>query len=226
MSVAIGGVTVQSAGSASLQVLNDSYGVDNFNGYFTPIAVNGATQPQFSHAMTFYLADTSQTVFSTEELPAVLNANSFNVRSGAFFAGSGITVAFSIDSLSPNPPPVANKVKIDIKPSSFPNSINPRSEGRIAVAILTTGAADNVVAFEATTVDPTTVRFGPTGTEAAPVHDSWEDVDGDGDVDVIVHFTTQDTGIKCGDSSATLTGTTVGDQAINGTDAIKTVGCK
>jgi len=111
-------------------------------------------------------------------------------------------------------------VAIDIKPGSYPNSINPKSKGKIPVAILTTGT------FDATTVDPATVRFGATGTEAAPVQSALEDVNGDGDTDMILHFNTQDTGIKCGDTSASLTGQTLSGQAIKGADAIQTVGCK
>jgi hypothetical protein len=111
-------------------------------------------------------------------------------------------------------------VAIDIKPGSFPNSINPKSKGVIPVAILTTGA------FDATTVDPTTVLFGATGTETVPVHSALEDVDGDGDTDMILHFNTQDTGILCGDTAASLTGETFGGVAIKGSDSIKTVGCK
>lgn len=94
------------------------------------------------------------------------------------------------------------------------------------MAILTTDATDNTNTFDVTTVDPITVRFGSTGTEAAPVKDALEDVDRDGDTDMILHFNTQDTGIKCGDTSATLTGETFGGQAIQGTDSIKTVRCK
>ena len=73
---------------------------------------------------------------------------------------------------------------------------------------------------------PTTVLFGATGTEAAPVHSTLEDVDGDGDTDMILHFNTQDTGIQRGDTQATLTGETVSGQAITGSDSIKMVGCK
>ena len=110
-------------------------------------------------------------------------------------------------------------VAIDIKPGSLPNSINPKSKGVIPVAILTTGT------FDATTVDSTTVRFGATGTEAAPVHSALEDVDGDGDTDLILHFNTQDAGIQCGDTSASLTGETFSGQAIQGADSVNTVGC-
>lgn len=111
-------------------------------------------------------------------------------------------------------------VDIDIKPGSFPNSINPRSDGVIPVAILTTGT------FDATTVDPATVLFGPTGTEAAAVQSALEDVDGDGDTDMILHFDTQDTGIECGDTSVSFTGQTFDGQAIEGSDSINTVGCR
>ena len=116
--------------------------------------------------------------------------------------------------------PLVARVPIDIKPGSFPNSINPRSRGKIPVAILT------IDGFDATTVSPTTVRFGRTGTEAAPVHSALADVDRDGDIDLILHFKTQTTGIKCRDVSALLTGETFGGQAIEGSDSIKTAGCK
>jgi len=111
-------------------------------------------------------------------------------------------------------------VSIDIKPGSFPNSINPHSKGRIPVAILTTDS------FDATTVDPSTVLFGPTGTEAAPVQFAFADVDGDGDLDIILHFNTQQTGIACGDTFTSLTGETFSGVEIQGSDSIVTVGCK
>lgn len=125
-------------------------------------------------------------------------------------------------------PPVDNRVwvlalvqpvAIDIKPGSDPNSINPGSKGVIPVAILTTGG------FDAATVDPAAVRFGATGTEAAPAHSTLADVEGDGDTDLILHFRTPDTGIECGDTSASLTGETFGGQQIEQTDSIQTVGC-
>jgi hypothetical protein len=121
---------------------------------------------------------------------------------------------------------ITDEVLVDVKPGGFPNSINPGSRGRIPVAVLTTDATDNTSTFDATTVDPLTVRFGTTGTEAAPVHYALEDVDGDGDVDLILHFSTQSTGIKCGDISVALTGETFEGQAIQGTDSIETPGCR
>ena len=99
---------------------------------------------------------------------------------------------------------LAALVALDIKPGGFPNPINPRSKGVIPVAILTT----------------------ETGTEAAPVHSALEDVDGDGNIDMILHFKTQDTGIQCGKTFASLTGQTFNGRAVEGSDSIVTVGCR
>jgi hypothetical protein len=68
--------------------------------------------------------------------------------------------------------------------------------------------------------------LGRTGTEAAPLHSGLEDVDGDGDTDMVLHFNTRAAGIQCGDTSASLTGETLRGQMIEGADPIKTVGCK
>lgn len=110
-------------------------------------------------------------------------------------------------------------IMIDIKPGTFPNSINPKSKGKIPVAILTTPS------FNAATVDPTTLLFGSTGNEVAPVHSAMEDVDGDGDLDMVLHFATQNTGITCGNTTASLTGALFSGVKFKGFDFIETVGC-
>ena len=111
-------------------------------------------------------------------------------------------------------------VSIDIRPRSDANRINPNSTNNINVAIL------SVNGFDARTVDPNTVRFGATGTEAAPVDVGRRDVDGDGNRDLVLRFQIPDTGISCGDSSATLTGNVLSGPAIIGSSPIKTVQCQ
>jgi hypothetical protein len=108
---------------------------------------------------------------------------------------------------------------VDIKPGSAPNRINPKSNGVIPVAIL--GSVD----FDATQVDSSTVLFGPGN--ASPVRDGRvADVNGDGYPDMLFHFSTQATGITCGSDSAPLSGTTFSDQTFEGSDSIRTAGCK
>jgi hypothetical protein len=116
--------------------------------------------------------------------------------------------------------PATRTVAIDIKPGSNPNSVNPRNNGVIPVAVLSDAA------FDAASIDVTTVRFGRTGAEAAPEHSTLEDVDRDGDLDLVLHFRTQQTGLVCGATSASLTGTTAGGQPIQGSDVVNTVGCR
>jgi hypothetical protein len=114
-------------------------------------------------------------------------------------------------------------VDIDIKPGSDPNSINCNNPpGVIAVAILTTDD------FDATTVDHTTVTFEGAGethidknTGLPRRHE--EDVDGDGDIDLVFHFRLGDTGLDCASTEGTLSGETFDGQAIEGTDAVRMI---
>jgi hypothetical protein len=123
-----------------------------------------------------------------------------------FFVG----LAFS----APSAPPGPTNVTIDVR-----STINPRSKGVIPVVIFTTAT------FDATTVDPATVRFGPGNASEAHGTGHISDVDGDGDLDLMLHFRTQDAAIPCGATSATLTGQTFSAQAIEGSDTITTTGC-
>jgi hypothetical protein len=109
-------------------------------------------------------------------------------------------------------PPVL-EVDIDIKPGSDPNSVNLKSKGVVPVAVLTTDD------FDATTVDPGTVLFAG----ASPLRWTLEDVDGDGDIDLLFHFKTQELNLGEGSTDATLTGDTTDGKHIQGTDAVNIV---
>ncbi len=111
-------------------------------------------------------------------------------------------------------------VEIAIKPASAPNSINPHDRGVISVAILSTDA------FDATTVDPRSVKFGPAGAPAQNAVGRIEDINNDGIPDLVLQFPTQATGIACGETSAKLTGKTLQGTSIQGTGSIVTIDCK
>ncbi|KAB1187699.1 MULTISPECIES: hypothetical protein [Haloferax] len=110
-------------------------------------------------------------------------------------------------------------VNIDIKPDSDDNSINPNSKGVTPVVVYSTDD------FDATTLDVSSLAFGPGGASAA--HGGHvDDVDGDGLMDLVLHFPTQDAGFADGDTEANLVGQTNDGTDVVGTDAIKTVGGK
>ncbi|MBI4610765.1 MAG: cadherin-like domain-containing protein, partial [Candidatus Rokubacteria bacterium] len=111
-------------------------------------------------------------------------------------------------------------VTIDIKPGSFPNSINPRSRGKIPVAILST-AEFNAPAQ----VDRSSLSFGPTGDERslAFCNTSAEDVNGDRRLDLVCHFDTQTAAFKAGDTQGILKGRTAEGTRIRGTDSVRIV---
>jgi len=100
-----------------------------------------------------------------------------------------------------------------------PKAINPRSKGVISLVIFSTPD------FDATFVDPLSIRFGPAGATEVHQRGHLSDVDGDGDTDLVLHFATQATGIACGDTEASFTGETFAGVAIRGSDSFVTVGC-
>jgi hypothetical protein len=88
------------------------------------------------------------------------------------------------------------EVEIDIKPGSDMNPINLKAKGVVPVAVLTTNE------FDAQTIDRSTVQFAG----ATPVRWTLEDVDKDGDDDMLFHFKTQDLNLTEDSTEAILTG--------------------
>lgn len=91
-------------------------------------------------------------------------------------------------------------VEIDIKPGSYPNSINLNNKGVIPVAILGSEV------FDVSMVEVESVVFACA--EPAPMDPEYYDVNGDGFMDLVLHFYTQDACIEPGDTEAYLTGST------------------
>ena len=108
-------------------------------------------------------------------------------------------------------------VNIDVQPGDSQPVVNLKSQGVVPVTILSTST------FDATKVNPLTVRFGRTGTEASPVHSSLQDVNGDGLLDMVLQFKTQSTGFQLGDSQATLMGRTFDGTPFRGSSAIQVI---
>jgi len=112
-------------------------------------------------------------------------------------------------------------VNISIKPGSDSSSpINPKSHGKIPIAILSSTTFDAV-----TSVDSSSLTFGRTGTQQSLgfCNTGGEDVNGDGLLDLVCHFETQLTGFKAGDTLGILMGKTLLGTPILGQDTIRIV---
>jgi hypothetical protein len=120
-------------------------------------------------------------------------------------------------------PAASLTVSIDIKPGSDPNSINCNNiEGVITVAILTTEE------FDATTVDHTSVTFEGAGEthvakKSGEPRRHEEDVDYDGDTDLLFHFRLGDTDLTCDSTEGMLTGETFYGLPIEGIDTVRMI---
>lgn len=111
-------------------------------------------------------------------------------------------------------------IRIDIMPGSAENPVNPDKQGVVPVAVL--GGSDLAVSQ----IDPASLRFGPEG--ATPAHRNHEsrDIDGDGLLDLLVHFDGAEAGLACLDSVAFVQGETVEGDKVQGFDTLTTPGCR
>ncbi len=115
----------------------------------------------------------------------------------------------------------ALNVTIDVKPGSYPNSINLSSAGVVPVAIFSTNT------FDATSIDPDSLflagasvgMIGKSGNLLCSVHD----VNGDGLTDLVCQFQTAQLSLQPGDTVAVLVGKTFGGVAIRGQDTVNIV---
>ncbi len=82
--------------------------------------------------------------------------------------------------------------------------------------------------FDATTVDHTTVTFEGTSEthmnrRSGEARRHEEDLDGDGDIDQVLHFRLGDTQLTCDSTEGTVAGETFDGQVIEGTDAVNMI---
>lgn len=104
---------------------------------------------------------------------------------------------------------------MDIKPDSSENPVNPKSQGVLPVALLSSAA------LNATKIDASTLRLGPGEAKAEPPFVHAEDVNGDGLVDLMLQFPTQEIGLATGMTTLCMTGTLPDGRAFQACDSIR-----
>jgi hypothetical protein len=119
------------------------------------------------------------------------------------------------------------EVAIDVKPGDAANRVNLDSNGVLAVAVLSTPD------FDATTVDLSDlsrIRFGDAAGTArvSPDRAVLEDVDGDGDLDLVLFFSVRalrgSGALTLATTQVELTGFTTNGTPFRGVDAVSVVG--
>ena len=218
--MAMSGSTINFYGG---QMLGDSY-IMAFGNIINPSVNPKITVHGRNFAVNGEMLDTSQTSFDLDY------SRTFHTLTGFYdngddidldFRGGNITIYLVV--LEPE-----SGMTIDIKPGNEQNNINLKSNGVVPVAVLTTDD------FDAATVDPATALFA--GATAS--HWSLDDVDGDGDEDVIFHFRTQELNLDENSTEATLTAQLMSQMktlsaaqvssgvVVSGTDTVQIVSAK
>jgi uncharacterized protein len=108
-------------------------------------------------------------------------------------------------------------IDLDIKPGSDTNPINLDSNGNVPAAILSTAS------FNATFVDPTAITLAgaPVARQGrGRLMYSFEDVNSDGRLDMVLHFETQQLDLQAGDTAAILLGKLLSGTKIRGIDSV------
>lgn len=214
------GLAVEGSNSG-ITYTGDTQGMVGTNADVSAVLIDAGTGlPLVGETITFTLdglppvsavTDASGTAATTLPIPSDMITGTYDIT--ARFAGSADY--FPCSDTDPFLVEDIIQVSIDIKPGSWPNSINLGQFGVTPVAVLTTSS------FDAATVDGSTVRFGPN--QVLALRWALEDVDADGDTDMILHFSTRALGLTASSTEATLTGQTLGGGEIQGTDAVRIV---
>lgn len=181
-------------------------------------------------ALPFLLTPTGETAAGFSLNAVAIDLSEFGIAEGtrvqtirinndSSLVPGGVTISSSIAAVGAlNSAAPSISISIDIKPESDQNPINLRSNGVVPVAIL---GSDS---FDIADIDVSTLSFGPSG--AAPAHRSGghvTDVNGDGILDLLSHYATQQTGISAGDMGACVTGSLLDGTPIRGCDTLQLV---
>ena len=167
---------------------------------------DGVLLPAYDISM--WVAEDSSATFA-----AICNKRSpLDIVDIVYVAGDGFVGVRNI------PEPRVEAV-VRVKPADG-GPITLQSSGVTPIAILTDSTLDAAI------VDVGTVEAGPG--LAKPTRATYEDVDADGDIDLLMKFETSSLGLTCGDALLIVRGRTANDRDFRGSQDIRVIasGCK
>ena len=106
----------------------------------------------------------------------------------------------------------------DIRPDSTKNVVNLKSKGVLPTALLAS------LVFDVTTIDIITLRMGIGGASIAHAGGHFEDVNGDGLIDLLLHFNTAELGADASTTQLCVTGLLTDGQEFQGCDNVRIIG--
>jgi hypothetical protein len=112
-----------------------------------------------------------------------------------------------------------SQVSIDIKPGSYPNSINLKKDQTVTVAIL--GSNTLNVKDIITSPISSAPTFGPSN--ATPIHIAYSDVNKDGYLDLVLQYKAKTLGFTSSSTQGCITGTLSDATTITGCDSVRIV---
>lgn len=130
-----------------------------------------------------------------------------------------LIAAITVNHVAAQQPGPVLRVSIDVKPGDNPTSLEPKREGMVPIAVLSSKE------FDATGVELSSIRAGATGTEGSMFRSMKEDVDHDGDVDLLLLFRVADLALTCNAKGITVKGKTAQGRDFEGTETVTMSGC-
>ena len=164
--------------------------------------------------------DTNGNVLWAVPAPSVMGFIEIDESGSVYIAGSVASFPATSIIVKYNQIPTIIPVQIDIKPGTSPNAIKLQDTGNIPVAIFSSQT------FDARTIDVASLKLNGAGVRIVKgkgLQYSFDDVNGDGLIDLMVHFDRGALQLTAGDTTATVIGVTLDSKQIQGTDTVEII---
>lgn len=110
-------------------------------------------------------------------------------------------------------------LQIDLKPGDAANRVQASSKAKVDIALFSTTALD------VQAVNRESITAGRKGVEARPLAHRLVDLDGDGDIDLLLQFSFQEFGLSCEDGHVLLFAESASGTPLRGREPVELMSC-